>query len=270
MIAMRVPMVTAARYQRSCYARNVVDVRSIAIVVWGLGMAAACGPKAGSTGSGSSDEDSGAVSSGATTDDGIVGTWVGYADGGGAVPSGSDRVELRITAIADDGEITGTIAFGEPTALPPAANPAVGYPPELGGAEPSLTLYDGFAYALSSGVYDDDASRMQAELHTGDLWSGWCALQTSYQTSEDSYGCLPNCGFMSSDRVCSIPDDCPSIPGPIDCGKLVLCNPPGVCRCTATGCTNATGSALTLDLHRDGDDLQGPIDLLGTAFLTRQ
>ena len=53
------------------------------------------------------------VESSADGASGIVGAWLGYGDGL-AFASDSDRVQLVITALGPGGQITGTIAFGEP------------------------------------------------------------------------------------------------------------------------------------------------------------
>ena len=232
---------------------------------------AACGPatevpevdESGSGGAETSNESSGAV------DAGIVGVWVGYVDGG-PLPSGSDRIEIRVTEVGADGTIAATIAFGEPGMLPPATDGDVGYPPGYEDSYPQ-SLFEQFAYTLS-GTYDEGLSRLNASLEAPQLWADWCVLQTPYSW-EDHYRCLPNCGFTSGDAGCRL-DDCPARPGEVDCVKLQLC---GVghggiepCNCEASGCTYAMGQTHTVDLHREGDELTGPIDELGTAYLVRE
>lgn len=227
-------------------------------LVGGLWVVTACGP-------GLSKEDSAGDTSGQTNAP-IVGTWVGYADDA-FFSSGSDRVELQVTGVDGDGQISGTIAFGEPGMIPPATDPDVGYPPGQDAEIGQVRIVEMFAYTLS-GSYDDALSRLDAEIDGGEVWVDWCSLQTSYLWSEDVYSCLPNCGFGSDGTGCTL-NNC-ELAGPVDCVKLALCNPPRVCMCDAAGCNNRSGPAFALDLHRDGDELQGPIDTLGTAFLTRQ
>lgn len=86
--------------------------RSI-VVLWFL---TACGPSARLSESGddtggdsgrtetSDGSDGAGDSETGTSDEGIVGTWVGYGDAS-ELRSGSDRVELRITGVDEAGQI---------------------------------------------------------------------------------------------------------------------------------------------------------------------
>jgi hypothetical protein len=57
--------------------------------------------------------------------------------------------------------------------------------------------------------------------------------------------------------------------GPIDCSKMSLCRT-DACHCEPSGCMHSPESKNALDLHRSGNELQGPIDGMGTAYLFRQ
>lgn len=248
------------------------------VVLWFL---AACGPSArlnesgdGTDGSDASDDsgDVGASDSGAgpdtgTGDEGLVGTWVGYGDAF-ELRSGSDRIELRIAGVDEAGQITATLLLGEPgSPLPPPTDPDVGYPEgwaPIGSA--GGELFERFEYTVT-GTFDDSLSRLEASYGPYEVWSQWCALQTSVPWDEESYACLPNCGFSIGGGSCQLMG-C-SQDGPVDCVKLELCLGTSVCSCEADGCT-VPSEGIPLDLHLDGDSLEGPIERLGTAFLTRQ
>lgn len=227
-------------------------IQGLIAALWGI---VACGPKADSLDGADTSE----------ADATIVGVWVGYANGA-ELDSGSDRVELEVVSVAAEGRIEGVVSFGEPGTLPPATDPDVGYPE---GADPidgffsQVSLLERFTYRLD-GAYDDGSSRLVAELLPSEPWAQWCALQTPYP---DAGSCLPPCGFATSDAGCEL-IDCAEA-GPIDCAKLSLCLS-AVCHCEPTGCTHALGRSIVLDLHRSGDELEGPIDTMGTAYLTRQ
>jgi hypothetical protein len=151
--------------------------------------------------------------------------------------------------------------------LPPATDGNVGYPPGIESFRRQRVL-EQFAYTLT-GTYDGELSRLELSLQSNELWAGWCALQTPYANEHGDYDCLPNCGFGKSPTGCML-HDCKQRPGAIDCGHLELCRRASVCRCEASGCTHRPGARVTLDLHREGKKLQGPIDGLGTAYLVRE
>ena len=196
-----------------------------------------------------------------------MGTWVGYGDAL-MLASGSDRVELRVTAVDEAGQITATLLLGEPGApLPPPTDPDVGYPEgwaPIGSADGEL--FERFEYTVT-GSFAADLSRLEASYPPYEVWSQWCALQTPFAWEGGSYGCLPSCGFSTNGGSCEL-SGC-SEEGPVDCVKVELCLGPSVCSCEADGCT-VPSEGIPLDLHLDGDSLEGPIDGLGTAFLTRQ
>lgn len=242
-----------------------------------LWLLAACGPNARLTESGSGGTESGGSGAGATESDdgsdstgapaGIVGVWVGYADGLW-LPSGSDRVELRITDVDGSGQVIATMLLGEPgEPLPPPTDPDVGYPegwtPVTGAAS---ELFERFDYTVT-GTFDASLDRFEASFSSFEVFAQWCALQTPILWGEDTYGCLPNCGSSSGPSGCQLMD-CDQ-GGPVDCVKLELCGFAPICMCEADGCTIPEG-ALPLDLHLAGDSLEGPVDRLGTVFLSRQ
>src|SRR5687767_5997294 len=79
---------------------------------------------------------------------GIVGTWLGYADGL-KLDSKSDRVQLIITSHGPGNQITGTVAFGEPGTFAPLHESEVADSDD-GGIENAL---EHFSYTLN-GTYD--------------------------------------------------------------------------------------------------------------------
>lgn len=203
-------------------------------------------------------------------DGSIVGTWVGYVEGPGFGLS-SDRIEVRVTEVAADGSITGTIAFGAPGSLAPVSNSDIGYPEgqrwELGFGQ--MLFVEKFSYTLS-GSFDEVNRRLQGSRNPSEVWSEWCALQTPYAT-EDRYMCLPNCASLQNGDYCELQCESAELSGQVDCGQLVLCGGiEGVCECDGDGCGAAGAPVPTVDLHVDGDDLRGSLEGFGMAFLVRQ
>jgi hypothetical protein len=231
------------------------------VLIGGLWGMVACGPSVGM--------DDGAIESAETggSDAGIVGVWVGYANDAPWFQSGSDRVELEIVRLEPDGRIEGAIAFGEPGMLPPATDPDVGYPEgytsntfAVGGF---VELLEPFTYTVE-GVYEEGMFRLRAEFLRTEPWAQWCSLQTPHP---DTTFCIPNCGTTYDDGHCEL-FDCADA-GPIDCSKMSLCRTEA-CHCEPSGCMHSPESKNALDLHRSGDELQGPIGGMGTAYLFRQ
>jgi hypothetical protein len=105
-----------------------------------------------------------------------------------------------------------------------------------------------------------DGVRLKFGVDTHDVWSGWCALQTSYlqQAGSDSYGCLPNWGFSQGPGSCSQPDPMTGMDVPVDCGKLFLCMMSEICSCDATACTlSMTPPDATFDMQIIGAKADG-------------
>lgn len=207
-----------------------------------------------------------------TGQDSIVGTWVGYVE---QAPFGasSDRIEVVITEVSENGSITGTIAFGEPGTLPPPTDPDVGYPEGLlDGMFTPIDIppfVEKFTYSLS-GSFDAVNRRLQGDRNKFEVWSDWCELQTEVYPFLEQYQCLPNCGFLQMDNYCELPESC-ELPGEVDCAKLELCGGGGetVCECGPGGCSSTGGPTPVVDFRLDGDDLQGMMAGF-PAYLVRQ
>lgn len=215
-----------------------------------------------------------AACSDAGEDTRITGTWVGYFELQ-SFDLTSDRLEIAITDVAQDGRITGTLTFGEPGPFPPAIDPAVGYPEEFGESllgSGDVSLIESFPYTLA-GSFDEPNRRLQADRDLYEVWSEWCDLQTPYAYEDEGeveFRCLPSCVGTQSDDYCEFVESC-ELPGEVDCGKMKLCKGnKQVCECDADGCSVASRSSVTLDLHLEGDDLQGTLFGLGQAYLVRQ
>jgi hypothetical protein len=162
-------------------------------------------------------------------------------------PDGSDALTLTLD-FAPGGQVTGTLLLGDGALLQPPTDPNVGYPP---GNQGVITLVEGFPYTILDGVLSD--SRLSFQISEYEVWTQWCALQTSYLVQPgndagppsayigpDIYGCLPidpsyEFGYGPMGCLFESPDGAFS---PIDCGKLNLCGGSGVgvCQCSATGC----------------------------------
>jgi hypothetical protein len=142
------------------------------------------GATAGSTGM------AGAVSAGRIdggTDTSIEGgpfgpseSWTGYIEQY-SFSSGSDALKLTFST-DDHGVAVGAVVFGQGTPPAPATNPDVGYPPDFLQAArdhriDAIYLAEGYSYAFDAGKLD--GQRLQFSANLAQLWSGWCALQTS-------------------------------------------------------------------------------------------
>ena len=274
-----------------------------------LGAGLGCGGKisganGGGGGSGSSSGGSSGSSSGGSADDGgilgddagnpLSGTYKGYFQSF-AFPDGTDTVVMTLT-FAGDGTITGTVFFGNGPPLAPPTNPDVGYPPRytgsvtpyIGGVE-STSLFEGVDFTVLSGTYA--APRVQLQIRSAQVWSEWCALQTSYPWYDSdapdggcggqfgSYLCVPpgltmcdghvgsqGCYLLGPTPVsfsaCEINPVCQPGWAPIDCGKLDLCRgglQTQVCTCTATGCSVPLdqGGDISFDMQLASGTLNG-------------
>ncbi len=224
----------------------------------------------GSSGGGSSGGSSGS-SSGSTGSNPLSGTYKGYLESF-MFPDGSDTVVMTLT-FAAAGTVTGTIFFGDGPPLAPPTDPSVGYPPgfrDQGSTLPASALLEGFDFTILDGTYT--APRLQLGFDPGQLWTKWCELQTSYPycncpngsdggcPSGSSYACLPNSATGQSGFTCNYTPCGDSMPMPIDCGRLALCDMQVVaCTCTATGCTvpvPAVGG-ITFDMQLNAGALDG-------------
>jgi hypothetical protein len=162
---------------------------------------------------------------------GAAQSWTGYVENY-QFGSGSDRIKLVFTADAN-GQIAGTVTFGNGIAPPPATDPDVGYPPGLNGTTTMPGEYlEGPAFTIKSGSLQ--SNRLRFTIDPIELWTGWCALQTPVDGSSI---CVPNWGGSSNatHTDCKLVD--PSgAEVPIDCVKWDLCLMSMICLCSPTGC----------------------------------
>ena len=234
----------------------------------------------------SADSEAAAGDGGSTYSSGIyTGTIEGFM-----FPDGSNTVTLNLV-FATDGTVTGTANFGTAAMLAPPTDPDATYPPGYGEAFP-LTLFgfthtdpplEGFTFTVLNGTLA--GSELQLQVQVSELWTQWCALQTTvYPTYNGTsamgqdgdagsivgdggtcgdfrgYACTP---FGSSSNPtgdgpsCQVGTCYQASPLTFDCGKLDLCwSGTAECACTSTGCTVAPVDRfgrVTFDLQL-GDD----------------
>jgi hypothetical protein len=184
--------------------------------------------------------------------------------------SGSNALAL-IFATDAKGVVKGTIVFGMGTPPAPATDPNVGYPPDLlsstgfASGEPlvgAAYVAEGFPYAFDGGSLS--SQRLQIKIDMGQLWDGWCALQTPQ--TDGSSGCLPNGAPTFDSRGCTQDNFDTGQSDPVDCGKLDLCATPSQCACTSAGCVSAgaDNENVFLNVVVTGDTASGTFTQLGT------
>ncbi len=194
----------------------------------------------------------------------VGGVWYGYIE---AYDRGlSDLVRLEINTA--DCTPTAKVILGEDAAPAPATDGSVGYP--QGGQPGALSAGGGFADGFEYTAVDLQITDRRIELfvESGELWGGWCALQTSYTWGE-TYGCVPNWGYSMYDGVCSQT----SPEGETterDCGQLELCTGGAVCECSESGCEAGVASRASLDVAIEDDHLEGVLSGFGTVRFYRE
>jgi hypothetical protein len=198
-------------------------------------------------------------------DGGLPGTWSGHVELL-QFASGSDALKVSIDA-ASTSAVTGKVLFGGGPLLPPATDPTVIYPPA------GVTLFDsstpdsieGFEYTIEEGSFD--GSELSFSVDALELWAGWCALQTPVPMPPFPMPAPQSAGFWCGQQndATDAQSECPSL-----------------CSCTESACAplpltpmNSNSAAISFDLLRSGDQLQGSVlGLLGEevriATLTKQ
>jgi len=200
----------------------------------------------------------------------LVGAWRGYIENY-QFPSGSDVITVTVQS-GSGTEFGGVVTFGTGPMLSPPTAPDVGYPPGIGAAGPvqsTRRAFEGFEYTILDASLTD--TRMRFGIANHELWKAWCELQTpfSQQPGSDSYGCLPNWGYMTGE-TCSQPDPATGMVVPRDCGQLYLCEVEMVCECTAQQCTVTVESPdVTFDLSVAGDRADGSVVGIGDIHNVR-
>jgi hypothetical protein len=178
----------------------------------------------------------------------------------GAIEGRDERFTVGIDAIEADGAVRGWVRIGEPPerGFPPP-RPEVGYPE---GATPNE-----LAVLVENGVAGFDHPMRNATLVERkltipisfvDFWAEWCELLDGNPATGNAWSIAP--------------DGCTVGRMPIDCGKLALLEPLGVCFCVVDRCdVVSTRSPASLMLTvEDGDHLSGRFSRAsGTLRLTR-
>ncbi len=165
---------------------------------------------------------------------------------------GSDALTMTLD-FAANGTVTGSLLLGSGSILQPPTDPNVGYPP---GNLGQVVAVEGFPYTILDGT--SIGPHLTFHVAESEVWTQWCALQTSYPVlsfdggpaytrGPNFYSCSPSypnqsLGFDSSG--CYVDDV------PINCGKSNLCMH-GVCQCSATGCQVDTNSGADIALDLD-------------------
>lgn len=173
-------------------------------------------------------------------------------------------------SFADDGTVTGTVFFGDGPALAPPTDPNVGYPPDVSTVYRNSNqgvLLEGFNFTVAGGTYA--APRVQTHIESNELWSQWCALQTSVPlyNDEPDGGCGQVAGYACASGVQITPSGCTTsscqapTPTPIDCGKAQLCDygDQATCACIATGCVVRPGDEVSFDMQLTPGALNGSV-----------
>ena len=202
---------------------------------------------------------------------GPVQSWTGYIENY-KFASGSDAV--RISFAADTtGAIVGTVTLGNGTPPPPATDPNVGYPSDIGGPDatpvPTDHVAEGYTYTMRNVAFN--GRRMQFGVGLWELWRDWCVLQTPVPPQGVcdepvcQGSCLPNWGSMiSADQMhCAQLNPSTDQYEPVDCGKLTLCQFGMVCVCYGTTCAvRDQGVQLSFDVSvtTDGAFADGSVD----------
>lgn len=193
---------------------------------------------------------------------GPITSWTGYIENY-KFASGSDAVRIAYTSDAS-GNVVGTVTLGAGSPPPPATDPNVGYPADIGSVDgppvPRSYVAEGYRYTMRNVMFS--ARRMQFSVAFWELWQGWCALQTPVppQGSCDEPvcpgTCLPNWGSMiSADHMhCAQLNPATNQYEPVDCGKLALCQFGMACTCDPTTCSvRDQGIQLTFDVSVSTD-----------------
>lgn len=168
--------------------------------------------------------------------------WTGHFESY-QLPDGSDALTMTLEFTAN-GNVTGSLLLGDGSLLQPPTDPSVGYPP--GAQFRNVTAVEGFPYTILDGTLS--GSHLTFQVAEFEVWTKWCALQTSYlvqlgsdaggaAVATDVYACLPALGATVGPGGCFQGDPMTEQMSPVDCGKFELCSEgPSPCQCSATGC----------------------------------
>lgn len=241
-----------------------------------LVIAAGCTGKTLAVGSGSAEETGGGDAGGGRGGSPVA--WTGYVENY-AFPSGSDVVTLAL-ATAADGTVTGTARFGTLPLYAPPTDPSSGYPPTESFLQSELPTSDPESYLFTIQGGTLDGTRLRFSVDQYEIWTQWCALQTTTylwpdQTGPDGgalYACVPNGPLMGNGTQCSMELD--GGDSSISCDKWVLCNGPGsvaTCTCNASTCwwqAGAGGPIYSFDMQVTPTTMDGTVGGLAGGPIT--
>jgi hypothetical protein len=207
-----------------------------------------------------------------------AGLWVGETrsaqacatSGGNGLPSGSRQVTLQLTQTGNTAA-QGIAVFGDRQVAPPmATNPDVGYP--VAGDRFGSTCREyypsaGYPYAIRDGHVSVGA-RFDFRIAVVELYSNWCALQTSYETpgplgvSSSAYSCMPPIGIQNYQLCQSTPEQCP-----MSASKFEICKTDAICVCLPDGCYANLNRTFRFDLRVEGQNMIGLLVRAGSNEL---
>ncbi|WP_437295611.1 hypothetical protein [Sorangium sp. So ce426] len=189
----------------------------------------------------------------------LIAHWEGYVENF-KFRAGSDVIQIDIDTV-EGTSIQGKVRFGTGASLPPAVDPDVPYPENLGlFGDYNIGLpYEGFDFTMLGAQLTD--RRLRFAIDPRELWKGWCELQASSPGS-GSYECVHNGGAWEETS-----EGCFAGGRPVDCGYLALCES-GVCGCREPGCA-AARDVLAFDLLVDQQRADGSIAFESTTYNVR-
>jgi hypothetical protein len=182
---------------------------------------------------------------------GPVESWTGYIENY-QFQSGSDAIKLSL-AYDPEGQVAGTVLFGNGTPPPPATDPNVAYPVGFGYGSSLYLPTEGFTFSVVTGSLA--ANRLRFSVNAMDPWADWCALQPA--PADGSGGCLPNWSAGGGPEGCwqNSPSGAKVM---VDCGKLTLCTLYEVCACSPSGC-HAGDLPVSFDVFVDNGSASGSV-----------
>jgi hypothetical protein len=182
--------------------------------------------------------------------------WDGTFDGD-PFPSGSHRIQIIFDHASGDGPRTGVVILGMAAPPPSPRDPTVGYPRGFDFESVfTITLTEGFVYPIVEGSIV--GTHMHVVINGIGLWEPWCELQTPVFSAPpgDGWGCLPY-GTGSGLAPDCIYETATGPWFPIDCGRAALCMTPGLCQCTADGCSARLRDPIRFELEIRGTTATG-------------
>jgi hypothetical protein len=232
----------------------------------------------------------------------LVGSWVQVnTDGSACTPSHSSSSFNDVACIHFDikkdssgsfvGDVYGDVANQDPRSgapsvagpFPPATDPTIGYPPTIPPSEYyyARQFVPGVPYTMFDGAFANGS--LTFWISGLDLWSNWCALQTSFLwnvAGKQQYRCVaqtadPSTTDLGKLALCTSADDgptCTTAQGfPESCSclddagnadiALTLCSKT-VCECSASQCrADLRSGEITVNLALQSNRLVGTVNL---------